>query len=89
MPRTGTTRYRAEWVEKEAWQTGSRNLDLDEYGKSFHPTKQAAEKAAVLCGRTAARCSWIAVAEETYRGGRWIECRRWMGDFEGLGPEAI
>ena len=82
-------RYKAEWIAKEYRdQYDEREPDLDEYGSSYHASKEQAEQAAIVAGQKADQGEWINVAEQELRVKHgWVTVRRWTGDYQGLFQE--
>src|SRR4051812_3314483 len=86
----GKVRFNAEWIaRRHAHANGEWDLSRDEYGASYHATKEAAESAAISASKRAAQCEWILVAEQKYIGHEWVDQRRWTGDWDGLHEETF
>jgi hypothetical protein len=61
----GATQFEALWVsEQQRDKSGEWDPDLDKYSASYHPTKEAAEKAAITESKKAGQTEWILVAEQ-------------------------
>lgn len=86
-------RYTAEWITKLYQdEHGDSDPDRDTYGRSSHPTLEAAQCAAVE-GSKAANCvEWCRVLEKSFdptlriprhSDAAWDVTRSWCGDWEG------